>query len=200
MADQLLKVLVVDDDDVDRMAVRRALKSSGLNVNITEADNAASALKRLSAEHFDCTLCDYRMPGSDGLEVVRAAREKGILVPFIMLTGFGDEQTAVELMKAGAADYIAKSTLTPERLAASLRGVLRIHQAEIEASRADGDLRRYADQLGAVAQAAIDINSTLAVDAMLQSTTENARRILNARYAETRLDVDTTRSSGSTQA
>jgi signal transduction histidine kinase len=200
MANHGLKILVVDDDDVDRMAVRRALKASGLEASVTEAEDADSALKRLSKEHFDCTLLDYRMPGSDGLDVVRQAREKGILVPFIMLTGFGDEQTAVELMKAGAADYIPKNSLTPERLALSLRGVLRIHQAEIEASRAEGDLRRYASQLQAVAQAAIEINSTLAVNEMLQSTTESARRILNARYAETRLDVDTTASSGSLEA
>jgi signal transduction histidine kinase len=200
MAEKGLKILVVDDDEVDRMAVRRALKASGLEATVTEAQDARSALNRLAREHFDCTLLDYRMPGSDGLDVVRLAREKGILVPFIMLTGFGDEQTAVELMKAGAADYIPKSSLTPERLGLSLRGVLRIHQAEIEASRAEGDLRRSAEQLGAVAQAAIDINSTLAVDAMLQSTTENARRILNARYAETRLDVDTSASSGSLEA
>ena len=200
MAEQALKILVVDDDDVDRMAVRRALKASGLNAVVTEAEDAPSALRKLGREHFDCALLDYRMPGSDGLDVVRAAREQGILVPFIMLTGFGDEQTAVELMKAGAADYIPKSSLTPERLALSLRGVLRIHQAEIEAHRAEGDLRRYASQLQSVAAAAIDINSTLAVDAMLQSTTENARRILNARYAETRLDVDTTAQAGSLEA
>jgi len=200
MAEKGLKILVVDDDDVDRMAVRRALKSSGLAADVTEAENADAALARLSKEHFDCTLLDYRMPGSDGLDVVRKARDRGILVPFIMLTGFGDEQTAVELMKAGAADYISKGSLTPERLGQSLRGVLRIHQAEIEASRAEGDLRRYADQLTAVAQAAIDINSTLAVNEMLQATTENARRILNARYAETRLDVDTTAASGSLEA
>ena len=200
MATHGLKILVVDDDDVDRMAVRRALKASGLEATVTEAEDAAGALAQLAREHYDCTLLDYRMPGSDGLDVVRAARERGILVPFVMLTGFGDEQTAVELMKAGAADYIPKSSLTPERLALSLRGVLRIHQAEIDASRAEGDLRRYAGQLQAVAQAAIDINSALAVDVMLQATTENARRILNARYAETRLDADTTASSGSLEA
>lgn len=200
MANHGLKILVVDDDDVDRMAVRRALKASGLEATVTEAEDAAGALEKLAREHYDCTLLDYRMPGSDGLDVVRAARERGILVPFIMLTGFGDEQTAVELMKAGAADYIPKSSLTPERLALSLRGVLRIHQAEIEASRAEGDLRRYAGQLQAVAEAAIEINSTLAVNEMLQATTENARRILNARYAETRLDADTTASSGSLEA
>lgn len=194
MADPRLKILIVDDDDVDRMAVRRALKASGLDVFVTEAEDADSALAKLEREHFDCTLLDYRMPGSDGLDVVRRAREKGMMVPFIMLTGFGDEQTAVELMKAGAADYIPKNTLTPERLALSLRGVVRVHQAEIEANRADVELRTYAQQMRAVAQAAIEMNSTLSVDAMLQATTENARRILSARYAETRLMVEANQS------
>ncbi|MEO8578434.1 MAG: ATP-binding protein, partial [Gemmatimonadales bacterium] len=190
MADRALKILVVDDDDVDRMAVRRALKQTGLEATVTEAPDASTALAMLAKQHFDCTLLDYRMPGSDGLEVMRNAREKGIHTPFIMLTGFGDEQTAVELMKAGAADYIPKGQLTPERLALSLRGVIRVHQAEIDAGRADSELRRYAGQLRAVAEAAVEINSTLAVDAMLQTTTENARRILSARYAETRLIED----------
>ena len=197
MADPALKILVVDDDDVDRMAVKRALKSTGLDATVTEAENAEAALRLLEKQAFDCILLDYRMPGSDGLDVVHRARERGLLVPFIMLTGFGDEQTAVELMKAGAADYIPKSSLTAERLALSLRGVLRVHQAEIEASKADVELRRYAQQLRAVAQAAIEINATLAVDAMLQATTENARRILTARYAETTLTVDAQPSGGS---
>lgn len=195
MADPRMKILIVDDDDVDRMAVRRALKGSGIEVLVTEAEDADGALAKLKNEHFDCCLLDYRMPGSDGLDVVRRARESGHSVPFIMLTGFGDEQTAVELMKAGAADYIPKNTLTPERLALSLRGVVRVHQAEIEANRADVELRKYAQQMRSVAQAAIEMNSTLSVDAMLQATTENARRILNARYAETRLTVEANQSS-----
>jgi CheY-like chemotaxis protein len=58
MADRGLKILVVDDDDVDRMAVRRALKASGLEATVTEADDAKSALARLAKEHYDCTLLD----------------------------------------------------------------------------------------------------------------------------------------------
>jgi signal transduction histidine kinase len=200
MAEHGLRILVVDDDEVDRMAVRRALKGTGIEAAVVEASSADAALDMLERAHYDCTLLDYRMPGSDGLELVRRAREKGLLTPFIMLTGFGDEQTAVELMKAGAADYIPKSSLTADRLSASLRGVVRIHQAEIEAGRAEVELRRYAMQLRSVAQAAIEINSTLAVDAMLQATTENARRILSARYAETRLTVDAAPNTGALEA
>jgi signal transduction histidine kinase len=186
-----LKILVVDDDDVDRMAVRRSLKASGIEADITEAENANDAIDRVRGDRYDCALFDFRMPGSDGLELLRRLRSDGFGMPVIMLTGFGDEQTAVELMKAGAADYLPKNSLTPERLAQSVRAVMRVHQAEVEAGKAEDQLRLYASQLRGLADAAIDINSTLAADAMLQAATETARRILHARRAQTRLTEET---------
>jgi len=186
-----LRILVVDDDDVDRMAVRRSLKASGIDADVTEAEDATTALDRVQSSRYDCALFDFRMPGSDGLELLRRLRADGIAIPVIMLTGFGDEQTAVELMKAGASDYLPKNTLTPERLAQSVRGVLRVHQAEVEAGKAEDQLRLYAAQLRALAEAAIEINSTLAADAMLQVATESARRILHAKRAQTRLTEET---------
>ncbi len=189
--EERLRILIVDDDDVDRIAVRRSLKASGIDADMTEAPDAATALEHLRGSHYDCALFDFRMPGSDGLELLRQLRADGIGIPVIMLTGFGDEQTAVELMKAGASDYLPKNSLTPERLGQSLRAVVRIHQAEVEAGRAGDQLRQYATQLRSLAEAAIEINSTLAADAMLQVTTESARHILNTRRAETRLTEET---------
>jgi len=150
--EEKLKILVVDDDDVDRMAVRRSLKASGIDAEVTEAGDATGALDCMQRSRYDCALFDYRMPGSDGLELLRRMRADGIATPVIMLTGFGDEQTAVELMKAGASDYLPKNTLTPERLAQSLRAVLRIHQAEVEAGKAEDQLRLYASQLRSLAE------------------------------------------------
>lgn len=189
--EERLRVLVVDDDDVDRMAVRRSLKASGIDAEITEAEDAATALERIRSASYDCALFDFRMPGSDGLELLRQIRADGVGTPVIMLTGFGDEQTAVDLMKAGASDYLPKNSLTPERLGRSVRSVVRVHEAEVEAGRAEDQLRIYATQLRSLAEAAIAINSTLAVHAMLQVATESARRILNARRAETRLTEET---------
>jgi signal transduction histidine kinase len=189
--EERLRILVVDDDDVDRMAVRRSLKASGIDADVTEASDAATALEHLHGSRYDCALCDFRMPGSDGLELLRQLHADGIWIPVIMLTGFGDEQIAVELMKGGASDYLPKNSLTPERLGQSVRAVLRIHQAEVEAGRAGDQLRQYSTQLRSLAEAAIEINSTLAADAMLQVTTESARRILNTRWAETRLTEET---------
>jgi signal transduction histidine kinase len=188
MDEPQVRLLVVDDDDVDRMAVRRSLRASGIDADVVEVGDARAALESLRASRFDCALFDFRMPGSDGLELLRQVRAEGVMTPVIMLTGFGDEQTAVELMKAGAADYLPKNSLTPDRLAQSLRAVLRLHQAEVEAGRAETQLRSYAEQLRELAQAAIEVNSNLSVDAMLQLTTEHARRIFGARRAETRLE------------
>jgi signal transduction histidine kinase len=185
--EEQLRVLVVDDDDVDRMAVRRSLKASGIDADITEAEDAETALEQMRSAIYDCALFDFRMPGSDGLELLRQIRADGLGTPVIMLTGFGDEQTAVDLMKAGASDYLPKNSLTPERLGRSVRSVVRVHEAEVEAGKAEDQLRIYATQLRSLAEAAIAINSTLAADAMLQVATESARRILNSRRAETRL-------------
>jgi signal transduction histidine kinase/DNA-binding response OmpR family regulator len=189
--EERLKVLVVDDDDIDRMAVRRSLKATGIEADVTEAPDAETALSHIRSSRYDLGLFDFRMPGSDGLELLRQIRADGVGIPVIMLTGFGDEQTAVELMKAGASDYLPKGSLTPERLGQSLRAVMRVHQAEVEAGKAEVQLRLYATQLRALAEAAIEINSTLAADAMLQVATEIARRILGARRAETRLTEET---------
>jgi signal transduction histidine kinase len=125
-----LKLLIVDDDDVDRLALRRALKSAAIQADITEADGADAAVAALARETFDCMILDYQLPGTDGLQVLHAIRGSGVRTPVIMLTGQGDEQTAVELMKAGAADYMGKGQLTPERLSRSIRHALALFRSE----------------------------------------------------------------------
>jgi PAS domain S-box-containing protein len=130
MEEQPLRLLVADDDQVDRLAVRRALLKAGLSAQLIEVGDGTAALAALLEQPFDCALMDFQMPGLDGLEVLRKARAAMVETPIIMLTGQGDEHIAVELMKAGATDYLAKSALTPERLAHLLRQTLRLHEVE----------------------------------------------------------------------
>lgn len=137
-----LTLLIVDDDDVDRQAARRALARSDLATTIIEASDSTAALQELRRGAFDCILLDYRLPGSTGLELLRQIRGLGVNTPVIMLTGQGDEQIAVELIKAGAADYIAKSRLSPERLSNSIRQTLRVYRAEQQAARAETQRRQ----------------------------------------------------------
>src|SRR5688572_22147401 len=127
-----LRVLLVDDDEVDRLAVRRLLKQTRFDAELEERDGRASALEVLSPGSFDCVLLDYNLPGADGIEILKEIRAKGQTVPVIALTGQGDEEIAVELMKAGAADYLNKNSLTAERLERSLRYALALHRADEE--------------------------------------------------------------------
>ncbi|HEY7878161.1 MAG TPA: ATP-binding protein [Gemmatimonadaceae bacterium] len=125
-----LRLLVVDDDAVDRMAVRRAIAATGLVATVEEAPDAETALAVLTALPSDCVLLDYQLPGRSGLELLKDIRRRGLDVPVIMLTGRSDPETAVELMKAGAADFLSKSVLAPDRLGPSIRNAVRVSRAE----------------------------------------------------------------------
>lgn len=128
-------ILIVDDDEVDRLAIRRALRASGMDIRIDEASGAADALSAVSEGTLDCILLDYRLPGHDGFDVLRTLREQCPGTPVVMLTGQGDEHTAVELMKAGASDYITKNELSPERLVQSMRSAMERQWLEQERHR-----------------------------------------------------------------
>ncbi|CAN5831249.1 hypothetical protein BH23GEM9_BH23GEM9_30130 [soil metagenome] len=135
------RLLIVDDDEVDRMAVRRSLRTAGLSVDATEARDVGGALAALEADTFDCVFLDYQLPGGDGLRVLRTARGRGVTTPFVVLTGQNDDRVAVELMKAGATDYLAKDAAGPESLVKVLRHAVRVHQVEEQTRQAERALR-----------------------------------------------------------
>src|SRR6476620_8943429 len=129
---ETLRVLIVDDDRVDRMAVKRLLVQSAFRIEVSECDDQRSASEAVRETPFDCVLLDYHLPGSDGLAVLRELRNGGNPVSVVAVTLKKDEEVAVELMKAGEADYLNKNTLTAERLERSLRYALALHRAEEE--------------------------------------------------------------------
>ncbi|MEL6354775.1 MAG: ATP-binding protein [Cyanobacteria bacterium J06627_28] len=138
--DTTLHILIVDDDAVDRMALDRALHKTAFDTVISEATDADEALDAIASEHYDCIFLDYNLPGRNGLELTRAIRNQDIRVPLIVLTGQGNEETAAELIKAGASDYLPKSKLSVETITRSMRSSFRVFQAEQIANRANQDL------------------------------------------------------------
>ncbi len=178
---------MVDDDTVDRIAILRALRSGRVDAEIREADSVDSALAVLYEQQIDCVLLDFYLPGGDGLTVIEAARKAKLTAPFIMLTGQGDESLAVDLMKRGAADYVPKNLLTPERLVQSLRYVLRLNEAERREDEARRALARHANQLAQLTEATLRIHRSLSLNELIQRTTEEARALLDANVAVARL-------------
>jgi two-component system, sensor histidine kinase and response regulator len=130
-----LRVLIID-------AVKRALLKSGMDLIATEASTYTEAIGLLEAQSFDCTFVDYGLPDRNGLALVQAARNLNIQHPLVVLTGQGDEQIAVNLMKAGATDYLAKSQISPTHLAQVLRNAIRIDRAERDILAATEQLKQ----------------------------------------------------------
>lgn len=178
--EETLRILLVDDDEVDRRAVRRALAAAGMPAHLQEAVNASEAAEHLaSGEPYDCALVDYRLPDGDGTEVLRAARA-GRGVPVVVLTGQGDEELAVEVMKAGASDYLAKSSLSPERLAHSLRHAIRVHRAERQAREAEKALREEAELVETLHRFGAELTSELDLHHVLELVTDKATSMTGA--------------------
>ncbi|MBD2358647.1 response regulator [Tolypothrix sp. FACHB-123] len=145
--EETLKILIVDDDEVDRMIVRRALTQAGVPLELSEVGVCNDAIHTLRNSQYDCVFLDYRLPDADGLTSIRKLRALEIQVPIIVLTGLGDEHIAVELMKAGATDYVAKARVSPERLSQVLRNAIRIHRAEMQTVLAHQQLQESNEQL-----------------------------------------------------
>jgi two-component system response regulator HydG len=108
------KLLVVDDQRNMRTTLAMMLRGAGHDVD--EAENGEAAVERLSAEVYDLVLTDLKMGGTDGLEVLRAAKEVSQLTEVIVMTAYGTIESAVEAMRIGAYDYIQKPFTEQELL------------------------------------------------------------------------------------
>jgi len=107
-----INILLVDDDDVDRMMIVRMLKSCDFESKIIEMDTAQSGLDAFRQGKFDCVLLDYGLPGMNGSEVLQQmsnGSDPGKAI--IMLTGQGNENIAAHALKSGAKDYLAKGSM-----------------------------------------------------------------------------------------
>ena len=99
-------VALVDDDDAVRQSTAVLLKRAGHDVR--SFTDGAAFLAADTPENLGCILLDMRMPGMDGLSVMRALKKRGMKRPIVVLTGHGDVPMAVEAMKLGAVDFLEK--------------------------------------------------------------------------------------------
>ena len=104
----MIRILIIEDEEPIRRVLVRILTEEDRQYEITEAIDGKKGFNLLEKETFDLVLCDIKMPKMDGIEVLQKANSKKISTPFIMLTGHGNVETAVEAMKLGAYDFISK--------------------------------------------------------------------------------------------
>jgi len=102
------KILIIEDEEPIRRVLVRILSEEDSNFEIHEASDGMKGLDLIKNNSFDLILCDIKMPKVDGIELLQRTRKNNSTIPFIMLTGHGNIETAVESMKLGAYDFISK--------------------------------------------------------------------------------------------
>ena len=161
-----MRVLVVDDEKNIRESIQRFLNTE--NIETVTAENGLSAKRLLQEQVFSAGIVDLRMPGMDGLELLKWIREEGPRLPVIMISAYGEVRDAVEAMKLGAQDYVIKP-FDPEELIVRLNKIV-----ENQKLRDQIELGGRAEQPGVEAlgrtQSMIEIRRTITKVADTPST------------------------------
>lgn len=116
-----MRVLISDDEENIRMLMKRFLALDGIECDT--AENGLSAQRYLRESHYDALLVDLRMPGLDGMALLRWIRQEGFRMPVIMISAHGDISDAVSALKEGAQDYIVKP-FDPEEVVIRIRSLV----------------------------------------------------------------------------
>jgi signal transduction histidine kinase len=153
MAGRPLRVLLVEDSDDDARIVLRELRRGGFDPTSTRVDDAGG-LEAALTEPWDVVLCDYSLPGFDALRAFAMIRERGLDLPFILVSGTVGEENAVEAMRAGVHDFVLKDRLA--RLVPAIERELTEASNRADLRRAEARLL-HTEKLRALGQMAAGI-------------------------------------------
>lgn len=134
-----LRLLIIEDSENDASLAVRHLERSGYQVTWRQVEDEAQLAEALSSQEWDIILADYRLPGFDAPHALALLQNTGLDIPFIVVSGAIGEETAVDLMRAGACDYLIKGNLA--RLGPAVERELAEARSRRERRRADQALR-----------------------------------------------------------
>jgi CheY-like chemotaxis protein len=132
-----MRVLHVEDSPTDADLTRRLLARQAPEIELDRVSDQTAARMRLQdAADFDLALVDLRLPDGSGLELLAWIREHQLPLAVVMLTGSGDQESAIAALQAGADDYLTKDVAALERLPVTLRDAYkRFHEARVRHNR-----------------------------------------------------------------
>jgi DNA-binding response OmpR family regulator len=122
MPEDTIKILVIEDDSVDRQMLRRTLAATDMSVSIEEVGTVVDAIKALRDNRYDVALLDYKLPDGTAISVLKKMQEpSSAFTPIIVLTVHADKKIALEALKEGAQDFLPKESVNPDNLERAIR-------------------------------------------------------------------------------
>jgi DNA-binding NtrC family response regulator len=141
----MAKILIIDDEKPIRKALREILEYE--NHKVEEAEDGADGISKIEKGMYDLILCDVKMPKKDGIEVVEKLQSLQLETPIVLISGHGTIETAVEAVKKGAFDFIAKP-LDLNRLLVTVRNALDKSTLVIETKVLKKKLSKNTEMIG----------------------------------------------------
>ena len=143
----MAKILVIEDEAAIRRVLVKILTEESDTYEVEEAEDGAKGLDQIKKNEYDLALCDIKMPKMDGMEVLQSAKKIKPEVPFIMISGHGDLDTAVHAMRIGAFDYISKPP-DLNRLLNTVRNALDRKELVVENKRLKKKVSKNYEMIG----------------------------------------------------
>ncbi|MBF0612762.1 MAG: response regulator [Magnetococcales bacterium] len=155
----VIRFLVVDDEEADAAIFRRHLSKafSSRKYHLTYASSYSEGITAVKNHTFDLCFFDYQLGARTGLDLLLEIQAWGVGTPVIFLTGHGDEDTAVFLMKSGAVDYLSKDRLSSDNLSRSIHYALGLAESERRRHAAEASLFEKSVHLDNVLRSATDL-------------------------------------------
>lgn len=177
-----LRLLFVEDVAADAELAERALRKEGVTFCGARVETEVDFLKALGEFRPHAVISDYAMPRFDGMRALALTREHDASLPFIVLTGSMNEETAVECMKAGAADYVLKENVT--RLPFALLAALEHREISLKKAEAEAALKAAQDRYRSITHSAPDAIITGGSDGNIRDWNQGAERMFGYSAAE----------------
>jgi two-component system nitrogen regulation response regulator NtrX len=164
------RILIVEDEDAIRRVLIKIIKNENSSYVVEEAVDGEEGLAKIEASDFDLVLCDIKMPKMDGVEVLEKVQSFKPEIPFIMISGHGDLETAVEAMRLGAFDYISKPP-DLNRLLNAIRNALDRKKLVIENKRLKKKVDKSYEMIG-------DSEETTRIKSIIEKVAPTEARVL----------------------
>ncbi|HJR17084.1 MAG TPA: PAS domain S-box protein, partial [Gemmatimonadales bacterium] len=175
MPEDALRILILEDVPMDAELLEYELERARIPFASRRVDNREEFLQELEGFRPDLILSDYTLPRFDGMTALSLARERAPAIPFLIVTGSVNEETAVGCMKAGATDYLLKSNLA--RIGPAIQAALERARAHAQKAQAEAALASSERRFRSLVQNSSDLVTILAPDGTILYASDSAERI-----------------------